>query len=199
MLLLSAAISVYDFPKKGFNSPTSSLGRLLVSSFLFSIIGSHSFQSNRLGCQGLRYLSCSGNLVESPAWLNASSASIAEAVWCPCPPSPVIGKRVIITLGRNLRIIQTTSESILSFPQKAKVSSGDLEKPKSYARLKNCSAPSIFRASRSSCVRISPNNSPCSEPIRFCPPSPRVMERYPVCNNFSDEKNESRAVFSSSG
>ncbi len=25
-----------------------------------------------------------------------------------------------------------------------------------------------------SCVRISPSNSPCSEPIRFWPPSPRV-------------------------
>src|ERR1035437_9903958 len=188
MLRLSAAISVYDFPKKGLNSPTSSLGRLLVSSFLFSIIGSHAFHSNRFGCHGFKYLSCFGNLLASPAWLNASSASIAEAVWCPCPPSPVIGKRVRITSGRNFRIIQTTSESIFSLSQKAKVSSGDFEKPKSYARLKNCSAPSIFRASRSSCVRISPNNSPCSEPIRFCPPSPRVKDRYPVCSSLPDEK-----------
>src|SRR5674476_1465332 len=80
MLRFSAAISVCDFPRKGLNSPTSNFGKLLVSSFLLSIIGSHAFHSNRLGCHGFIYLSCSGNLLGSPARLKASSARIAEAV-----------------------------------------------------------------------------------------------------------------------
>ena len=54
-------------------------------------------------------------------------------------------------------------------------SSVDFENPKSYARVKNCSAPSIRRAASNSCVRIKPNSIPCSSPIKFCPPSPRVM------------------------
>ena len=36
--------------------------------------------------------------------------------------------------------------------------------------------PSMARAARSSCVRITPSASPVSDPIRFCPPLPRVME-----------------------
>ena len=38
-------------------------------------------------------------------------------------------------------------------------------------------APSIERAAKSSCVRMRPSEGPCSEPMRFCPPSPRVIER----------------------
>src|ERR1039458_2426521 len=45
------------------------------------------------------------------------------------------------------------------------------------ARVKNCSAPSTWRAASNSCVRMMPSCAPCSLPIRFWPPSPRVSER----------------------
>ena len=44
----------------------------------------------------------------------------------------------------------------LPCPRCASVSSGVFEKPKSTARVKNCSAPSMRRAASSSCVRITP-------------------------------------------
>ena len=37
--------------------------------------------------------------------------------------------------------------------------------------------PSILRAANNSWVRITPNASPCSDPMRFWPPSPRVSDR----------------------
>jgi len=51
-----------------------------------------------------------------------------------------------MTSGRNLRITATTSASTASFPQMRSVSSGFFENPKSRARVKNCSAPSMRRA-----------------------------------------------------
>ncbi len=105
----------------------------------------------------------------------------------------------MITSGRNERITQTTSESTASCPQKRSVSSGVFENPKSIARVKNCSAPSIWRAASSSSVRTTPNSSPCSVPIRFCPPSPRVSERYAVRTFRPWASQASIAVFSSSG
>ena len=45
------------------------------------------------------------------------------------------------------------------------------------ARVKYCSVPSILRDASSSCVRMMPSSSPCSGPIRFCPPSPRVSDK----------------------
>ena len=62
-------------------------------------------------------------------------------------------------------------------PQMRSVSSGLFEYPKSRARVKNCSAPSTRRAASSSSVLITPSSAPCSDPIRFWPPSPRVIER----------------------
>src|SRR5687767_9238997 len=44
-----------------------------------------------------------------------------------------------------------------------------------------------------------PRRSPFSLPIRFCPPSPRVMERYPARTRRSFPSQASMAVFSSSG
>ena len=117
---------------------------------------------------------CSGKRVGSAAASKASSANIADAVWCPCPPLPSVAKRVMIISGLKLRITQTISLKIESWLHLVKVSSGFLLKPKSYARVKNCSPPSILRAANNSCVRIIPNSMPCSEPIKFCPPSPRV-------------------------
>ena len=125
------------------------------------------FQSNLLACHVVTYFNCSGNLVGSAAASKACSAKIPLAVWCPCPPSPVVGKRVIITSGLNVRITQTTSLKILFCPQVLKVSSGLLLYPKSYALVKNCSAPSTLLAANNSCVRIKPKSIPCSSPIKF--------------------------------
>ena len=82
--------------------------------------------------------------------------------------------------GRKARTTVTTSRRIESFTQCVYVSSAVLEKPKSYARVKNCRPPSSRRAASSSSVRIIPSSGPSSLPIRFCPPSPRVSERYAV-------------------
>ena len=59
----------------------------------------------------------------------------------------------------------------------AKVSFGSLENPKSFARVKNCSPPSILLAANNSCVLMAPNFSRNSVPIKFCPPSPRVNDK----------------------
>ena len=136
------------------------------------------FQKIRRACHGVTPpVSCSGwNLGSAAAW-NASTASIAEAVWCPCVSAGSGEKRVMMTSGRKWRMTATTSARTASFPQMRSVSSGLFEKPKSRARVKNCSAPSMRRAASSSCVRMRPSAGPCSEPIRFWPPSPRVSDR----------------------
>ena len=62
----------------------------------------------RFGCQAVSSPSCSGNALGSPASLNASTARMADAVWCPWPP-PWGEKRVMITSGRNVRMTRTIS------------------------------------------------------------------------------------------
>ena len=92
------------------------------------------FQSKRFACHtSTPNFNCSGNRLGSAAALNASIAKTAEAEWCPCPALASGGKRVKMISGRNLRITQTISDRINSFPQKPKASSVDLEKPKSKA------------------------------------------------------------------
>ncbi len=105
----------------------------------------------------------------------------------------------MMTSGRKTRIAHTTSARISSRPQIASVSSAVFEYPKSIARVKSCSAPSMRRAASSSSVRITPSSAPCSEPIRFCPPSPRVSDRYAVRTFRPWASQASIAVFSSSG
>ena len=78
----------------------------------------------RFGCQGVSSPSCSGNAFGSPASLNASTASIADAVWWPWPP-PWGENRVITTSGRNVRITRTMSDTTpAAGPRCASVSRG---------------------------------------------------------------------------
>ncbi len=145
------ASSVYAFASSELYSPRSIAGMLAFSASLSGgwLPQLKRFHTMRFACQGFTYFSCSGKRFGSAAAVNASSARIADAVWCPCPP-PSFGKRVIITSGRKLRTIQTTSESTASLPHFAKLSSGLFEKPKSTARVKNCSALSMFLAASNS-------------------------------------------------
>ena len=169
---LRAAISGYDSPSRGLYSPISTLiGAPAGCPPLLKL-----FQNSRLVCQVWVNRSCSGNFAGSAAAWNASTASCADAVWLPCPPEAPGGKRVTITSGRNFRITQTMSARICSFPQNSYVSSAVFEYPKSMARVKYCSAPSIRRAASNSRVRSIPISTPFSVPIRFWPPSPRVRE-----------------------
>ena len=64
----------------------------------------------------------------------------------------------MMTSGRKRRITQTISPRMLSWPHFDIVSSAVLENPKSMARVKNCSAPSIRRAASSSWVRMTPSS-----------------------------------------
>ena len=95
--------------------------------------------------------------------------------------------------------MRTTSPNTESFGQCRYVSSGVFEKPKSYARVKNCRAPSTRRAASSSSVRMTPSASPSSLPIAFCPPSPRVSDRYAASTFAPRASQPSRLVSSSSG
>src|SRR5881409_3345070 len=96
------------------------------------------FHTRRFACQGCTHFSCSGKRLGSAAAVKASFAKIAEAVCCPWPPSPVVGKRVMMTSGRNFRITHTTSLNNFSRSHFVKVSSGFFEYQKSKARVKNC-------------------------------------------------------------
>ncbi len=73
------------------------------------------------------------------------------------------------------------------------------EKPKSIARVKNCSAPSKRCAASSSSVRSTASGTNSSGPISFCPPSPCVAVTSVVRNPLPCEKYASIALFSSSG
>src|SRR6185312_15184302 len=119
--------------------------------------------------------------------------------WCPCPSRGVPENTDTITCGRNARTTVTTSVSTESCGQCWKVSAALLEKPKSYARVKYWCAPSMRRAASSSSVRITPSASPSSLPMRFCPPSPRVSDRYATSMWCPLVSHAMRRVSSSSG
>ena len=101
--------------------------------------------------------------------------------------------------GWYRRMTRTTSLRIVSFGQCFQVSSCDFEKPKSYALVKNCPAPSRRRAASNSSVRSSPRARPNSGPIRFWPPSPRLSERYAASAPIPRSSTVSSSVSSSSG
>ena len=105
-------------------------------------------------------------------------ARAAPRPWCwPWPSLGVPLNTDTMTCGRKRRTAHTTSARISSRGHLDSVSSADLEKPKSTARVKNCSPPSMARAATSSLLRIIPSPSQNSVPIRFWPPSPRVSAR----------------------